>query len=128
MLLHTSKLRNSQIVETKRCAPFWQITNRHVCKLFMWIHVNNNRCRSTSFSYVYYHRVQYVVLECERDVKLTCLINPPQCFTQKCQKLGQFSNFWILAPSTTQGIPPTFDGYIPNICFFQWYGILVFIA
>jgi hypothetical protein len=48
----------------------------------MWIYVNNNRCRSTSFSFVYYHKVQYVVLECERDVKLTCLINPPQCLTQ----------------------------------------------
>ncbi len=94
----------------------------------MWNYVNNNRRRSTSFSYVYYHKVQYLVLECERDVKLTCLINPSQCLTQKCQKLGQCSNSWTLTSSVTQGIPPTFDGYIPNICFFQWYGILVFIA
>jgi hypothetical protein len=38
---------------------------------------------------------------CERVENNTCIINPPHCFTQKCQKLSQFSNFWSLASLAT---------------------------
>jgi hypothetical protein len=36
-------------------------------------------------------------LMCGRVENNTCIINPPHCLTQKCQKLNQFSNSWSLA-------------------------------
>jgi len=36
---------------------------------------------------------------CGRVENDTCIINPPHCLTQKCQKLNQFSNSWSLASS-----------------------------
>jgi len=38
---------------------------------------------------------------CGKVENSACIINPPNCLMQKCQKLSQFSNFWGLISLAT---------------------------